>query len=84
MSAPIKWVDEIPDGAPGRTGWRPSVVEELKKRPGQWAKVETDVRTSLTGMWKRLGCEAVSRNSRKVGKAHMGDIYARWPEAVAS
>ncbi|ALJ19541.1 hypothetical protein [Microbacterium sp. No. 7] len=79
----IKW-EEPPArkyGGGSSSKWT-KVIEQLKKRPGEWALVAEGVGASLAGHLKRRGLEAVSRNAREGGAN--ASIYARWPEGGES
>lgn len=60
------------------------VIEQLKARPGQWARVMKDMASSgAQEPWKRRGCEVATRRAES-GKYKRRDIYARWPESGAA
>lgn len=74
----IEFVEVPPYMRATRRSFRPAIVAELQKRPGQWAIVERGVTSgALTKQWKQLGCEAVSRKDPTGSGLN---IYARWPE----
>ena len=77
----IEWVDDLPPiTAPGSR--HAEIIETLKTRPGQWAKIASKTTHSGgTQPFAKRGCETAQRG---VGKNDDGkrvyDLYARWPE----
>ncbi len=60
----------------GRASEFYSIVEELKKNPGQWAVVAEDKPTSTqTYLRKRYGLEVTCRG---IKGSRAAKIYARW------
>lgn len=78
--AGIDWGD--PPHSPTSTKWwRRDIIAELKKNPGEWARVETRVPTSRVQGWKNQGCEATTRTvAHDADGNRLADVYARWPE----
>lgn len=74
----IKW-QEPPTPVRGKNRNWPGVVDELKKRPGEWALVAEDVAASTASYLKTLGAEATMRGVKNNRAAEM---YARWPEGA--
>lgn len=52
-------------------------VQELQDSPGNWARVETKVRSrNYTSKWRKAGCETESR----INSDRSFNIWARWPK----
>lgn len=79
----IKWEEPQPVSARNRrSSTYAPMVEELKKRPGQWAVVAEDAAPTITSYLKKVyGVEATARGVKN-GRAEK--IYARWPECAAA
>ena len=63
-----------------RDKWK-AVVDELKTRPGQWARVfepgPVNQATEVLKAMKRHGCDAVMRKMETRGTG----VWASWPES---
>lgn len=86
MAVTVEFGELPPDR---RGGGRPvlvlsPIVDALKERPGEWAKVRSGVPRGTVSVYrqrlKALGCEATSRNTSSPDGA---DLWARWPEDAA-
>lgn len=78
--AGIDWGDP-PQSPTSIKWWRREIIAELKKNPGEWARVETRVPTSRVQGWKNQGCEATTRTVDHDAEGNrLADVYARWPE----
>jgi len=86
----IDWREPPPDGRDGSVGrpskWAP-IAEELKKKPGEWARLKENVRDGTVTRFKNgtvkafaEGFEVVSRRIEgdNEGPPYMVDIYARY------
>lgn len=78
---PIEWVDEVPERR--RSGRWVRVTQELRARPGQWAKVDTGVtNTAFATMLKqgRLGNAEPGEFEATCRRNDDGtyDVYARY------
>lgn len=58
---------------------RQAVVDALKARPGEWARVKQNLKyTTETTEWRKLGCEV---RAAKPEGSDLYSIWARWPLA---
>lgn len=58
----------------GRKGVMPAIVEQLKSRPGQWARIEVAQATAAQYALRNPEVEVTSRNQGKPNEA----VYARY------
>jgi hypothetical protein len=79
MGLDLVWEEPPPSiGNRGRAAEIDRAVAELKKHPGQWARVEEAKQTSAATKWQKRGCETAVR--RPDSKKNDVLVYARWPE----
>lgn len=72
------WEEPPTTNSRGRSSEKPRIVEVLKRKPGQWARVQDGMKSSGgAAAWKKLGCEAVTR---KPEGSDRYAVWARWPE----
>lgn len=70
-----RW-EEPPARATGRGAYTATVVQQLKAKPGTWARVRDGLKNGGgASAWRKHGCEAVTR---RVGTTW--SVWARWPE----
>jgi hypothetical protein len=91
--ATLTWEEPPPARRKGVLGQVDRVVEELQKKPGQWARVEDEATAAgAAKKWEDSGCEVTVRTieveavkddgSTKPKKRYR--LWARWPEAPAA
>jgi|GEM_PF-5129197 len=73
MSTNITW-EEPPGDHRGRPTKMPVIVEQLKTRPGQWARTEVSYKTAAGYAKRHPEIEITSRNLGKPNEA----LYARY------
>lgn len=76
----IVWMNP-PEVSGGRysTKWQ-SIVDQLKKRPGEYALVATDVSRSIPQYLKlKYGLEVTVRGTSKTDQT-VAELYARYPK----
>lgn len=64
-----------------------SIIEELKKHPGQWALITSELRSSAApAAFRQAGCEATTRRNKDKAKdgAKTWSVWARYPDSKAT
>ena len=74
MNTPIVTWEEPPADNRGRPSKLPAVAEQLKTRPGQWARIEVSYQTAASYAKRHPEVEVTTRNYRKPNEA----VYARY------
>lgn len=74
MNTPAVTWEEPTTARRGRKGVMPAIVEQLKSRPGQWARIEVAQATASTYAMRHPEIEVTSRNKGKPNEA----VYARY------
>lgn len=69
----VTW-EEPPVTRRGRKGVMPAIVEQLKTRPGQWARIQVKQVTASQYAKRHPEIEVTSRNAGKPSRA----VYARY------
>ena len=69
----VTW-EEPPASHRGRNGYMPAIVEQLKTRPGQWARIETSQPNAAQYAKRHPEIEVTARNVGKPSEA----VYARY------
>lgn len=79
MSTEIRW-QEPP--ATGNNRWAP-VMDELKRNPGKWALLLTEVTSGNGAQFRNRGFEVRAISKGRGYQPGKVDIYVRWPGATA-
>ena len=74
MNTPAVTWEEPTTARRGRKGVMPAIVEQLKSRPGQWARIEVKQAGAAQYAKRHPEIEVTSRNAGKPNKA----VYARY------
>lgn len=74
MNTPAVTWEEPPVTRRGRKGVMPAIVEQLKSRPGQWARIEASQAGAAKYARRHPEIEVTSRNAGKPSRA----VYARY------
>lgn len=74
MNTPALTWEEPPAGKQGRAPKMPAIVEQLKTRPGQWARIDISQSAAFRYSKRHPGIEVTARNIGKPNKA----VYARY------
>lgn len=74
MNTPALTWEEPPAGKQGRPGKMRAIVEQLKTRPGQWARIEAKQRAAAAYARRHPEIEVTVRNYGKPNQA----VYARY------
>jgi hypothetical protein len=83
MVTEFEWSDPPPQPRGNRTdtGYVQRTIIELQKHPGKWALVRRNRAASGGSVWRKAGCEVVTRRTTTVDdRRDRVDIWARWPE----